>query len=181
MERMIKAKNPDVICTQEMIAPAGQYVPDGWKRVGVSVSHHIYVRKGVKAKNHKFGIHCEQADIDGVRVFCVHGKWTDNVTDELCQHLINNKSFEGPTVAVGDFNVELGALQTHKRGMPSSARERLGMPKENTFENFTRPTESFGEIDHAFVWRATPVAYEIIRDGYGAQRISDHWPIMVTI
>lgn len=181
MERMIKAMDPDVICFQEMIAPAGQYVPDGWKRVGVSVSHHIYIRKGMKAKNHKFGVHCESADIDGVRVFCVHGKWTDKVTDELCHHLWANTLIGGATVAIGDFNVGISALETIERKMPTSVRKQLLMPAEDTFENFDKPEESHGEIDHAFVWCAHPKAYEIIRYGYGAVRISDHWPIMVTI
>lgn len=179
MERMIKAKDPDVICFQEMIAPAGQYVPDGWKRVGVSVSHHIYIRKGVKAKNHKFGIHCEQADIDGVRVFCVHGDWEDKAVDKLCKHLKENAQVFGPTVAIGDFNVGATALDQHN--LPKTARIRLGMPEEDTFENFTRPQESHGEIDHAVLWGCTPKDFEIIRYGYGAVRISDHWPIMVTI
>ena len=181
MERMIKDKDPDVICFQEMIAPAGQYVPDGWKRVGISVSHHIYIRKNMKAKNHKFGVHSESADIDGVRVFCVHGSWEDKAVDKLCDHLWENRLLGGTSVAIGDFNVGTEALETVERKMPRSVREQFGMPQENTFENFSRPQESFGELDHAFVWCATPVAYEIIRDGYGAERISDHWPIMVTI
>lgn len=179
MSRMLTVKNPDVICFQEMIAPVGCYVPPEWKRVGLSISHHIYVRRGQKVKNHKFGIYSESADIDGMRVFCIHGKWTDEVTDKLCRHLNESLPVGRPAVAIGDFNVEAEALR--RRGLPETARQKLIMPKEDTFINFTKPDESHGEIDHAVLWGAEPVSFEIIRDGFGTQRISDHYPIMITI
>lgn len=177
MSRMIRDKQPDIICFQEMIAPMGQYVPDGWKRVGISVSHHIYVRKGLKAKNHKFCIHFEQTDIEGIRIFCVHGKWTDKVTDELCDDLSKNVRNVGKAVAMGDFNVPVAALNA--RNLPTTARQKLGMLEVDTFHHFSK--DQHGEIDHAILWGLIPAAYEVITDGYGVPRISDHWPILLTI
>ena len=48
MEKMIGDVNPDIICLQEVLPPVGRYIPDEYRTAGVSVSHPIYVRKGLK-------------------------------------------------------------------------------------------------------------------------------------
>ncbi|MBR4818418.1 MAG: hypothetical protein IKZ72_07280, partial [Bacteroidales bacterium] len=53
MRRMIEDVDPDVICLQEVLPPAGNFVPDGYRRVGVGVSHPIYVRDTMKASRRK--------------------------------------------------------------------------------------------------------------------------------
>ena len=62
-----------------------------------------------------------------------------------------------------------------------SARMILGIPEEDTFANFSRPAESHGAIDHFFVNGLTPLSYAMITDGYGVQKISDHYPIVLKI
>ena len=41
MNKMIQDVSPDVICFQELMPPATRYVPDGYKSVGLSVSHPV--------------------------------------------------------------------------------------------------------------------------------------------
>ena len=62
-----------------------------------------------------------------------------------------------------------------------SARVILGVPEDDTFANFKRPTESHGPIDHFFVRGLKPVAYWMITDTYGCTKMSAHYPILLDI
>ena len=59
MTRMIVDVNPDVICLQEVLPPVARYVPDGYRRVGVGVSHPIFVRDTMQTSKHSFAIFWE--------------------------------------------------------------------------------------------------------------------------
>ena len=179
MERMIKDVDPDVICFQEMLFPATRYVPDGYKRVSVlNISHPIFIRKGMTARNHERAVRWEACTVDGVRIINVHSSWDGEITQRTVEQV--NAQLTGCDVACGDWNVRLSALQ--KAGLQmESARVILGVPEDDTFANFKRPTESHGPIDHFFVRGLKPVAYRMITDTYGCTKMSDHYPILLDI
>ena len=178
MKLMLSMEKPDVICFQEMLFPATNYVPDGYKRVGcLNISHPIYVKKGLKATKHKTSVHWESCVVDKVHVINVHGKWEEKVTKELVSDL--NKSLTGNwDVACGDYNVELDRLKAEHISM-ASVRELNGLEAEDTFQNWTKP-ESHGEIDHFMICGFLKIPkYRIIKSGYGVARLSDHYPIVM--
>lgn len=177
MRRMLITLNPDVICFQEFLAPVGKYVPDCYKRVGLSVSHPIYIRKGMTAKKHKFSVFWEACTIDSIRIFNVHTRWERNILDCTVKDL--NGMLTGRDIACGDFNNPLYTIKASGLKM-YSAKEILKVPEEDTFQNFAHP-ESYGAIDHFFVNNVEPWRYEMVTCGYGVARMSDHWPIMLTI
>ena len=105
MERVrsfILEQDPDVLCLQELSFPANLWVPKGYRRVGLSISHHIYVRKGVKARPLWFAVHHNAAEVDGVRVINVHGTWRRCM--EKVWVRLRKKAGKGPCVIAGDFN-----------------------------------------------------------------------------
>lgn len=75
INEFIKKENPDILCLQELSFPANLYVPKNYKRVGLSIYHHIYVRKGIKARPLWFSIHHNGAKINDVRIINIHGTW----------------------------------------------------------------------------------------------------------
>ena len=177
MERMIADVDPDIICFQELLPPAGRYVPDDYKKVGMSVSHPIYVRKSMKASGHRFSIFWETCLVDGIRIINVHSRWEKKVVQRTVDQV--NGQLSQKSVACGDWNTFLPNIK--KAGLlMESARELLGIPEEDTFANFTKP-ESHGAIDHFFIKGVTPLSYEMIVEGYGVDKISDHFPIVLKI
>ena len=177
MKKMIEDINPDIICFQEMSYPTQTYVPSNYKRCGLlTASHHIYCRKGIHVGKTGYNVHWNYADIDGVRVICVHGIWTEKMLS-VSQNI--QDAVKGKTIMAGDFNINIS--ECHGYGFPSSVRETLGLDAEDTFINWKRPETEHKEIDHVFVYGGlVPSGYEIIKDGYGADRISDHYPVLVT-
>lgn len=177
MKMMLLSNNPDIICFQEFLAPVGKYVPDKYKRVGISVSHPIYIRKNLEAKKHRFAIFWEACTVSGIRIINVHTRWEDNILQNTINHV--NKQLTGCDIACGDWNNSLSEIK--KRGLKmSSARQLLGIQEVDTFVNFKKP-ESHGAIDHFFVNGIRPYGYEMITCGYGVDRISDHNPIILII
>ncbi len=177
MRRMIEDVDPDVICLQEVLPPAGGYVPDGYRRVGVGVSHPIYVRESMKASKHSFAIFWEACTVAGIRIVNVHSRWEKEVVERTVRQV--NGQLTGRDVACGDWNTGLRSIESAGLQM-QSARTMLGEPETDTFANFTK-AQSHGAIDHFFVNGVTPVAYRMVTDGYGVSRISDHWPIVLEI
>ena len=177
MRRMIEDVDPDVICLQEVLPPAGNYVPDGYRRVGVGVSHPIYVRDTMKASRHSFAIFWEACTVSGLRIDNVHSRWEKEIVERTVRQV--NGQLTGRDVACGDWNTGLRSIESAGLQM-QSARTMLGEPETDTFANFTK-AESHGAIDHFFVNGVTPVSYRMITDGYGVSRISDHWPIVLDI
>lgn len=177
MRRMIEDVDPDVICLQEVLPPAGQYVPEGYRRVGVGVSHPIFVRKTMKASKHSFAIFWEACTVEGVRVVNVHSRWEQEIVERTVRQV--NGQLTGRDVACGDWNTRLRSIESAGLRM-LSARVLLGVTEADTFANFTK-AESHGPIDHFFVNGVTPLTYRMITDGYGVDRISDHWPIVLDV
>ena len=178
MERMIKDVNPDIICLQEVLPPVGRYVPDGYKGVGVSVSHPIYVKKSLKYSGHRFSIFWEACTVEGIRIINVHSRWESKIVTRTVGQV--NGQLTGKDVACGDWNTFLKNIKDAGLKM-ESVRVLLGLPEEDTFTNFTRPEQSHGAIDHFFVKGVTPLSYRMITDGYGCKKMSDHYPIVLEI
>ena len=177
MRRMIEDVDPDVICLQEVLPPAGNYVPDGYRRVGVGVSHPIYVRDTMKASRHSFSIFWEACTVSGIRIVNVHSRWEKEIVERTVRQV--NGQLTGRDIACGDWNTGLRSIESAGLQM-QSARTMLGEPETDTFANFIK-AESHGAIDHFFVNGVTPVSYRMITDGYGVGRMSDHWPIVLEI
>ena len=176
MERMINDIDPDIICLQEVLPPAGRYIPDNYKRVGLSVSHPIYVKKTLKASKHRFSIFWEACTVNGIRIINVHSRWEKNIVERTVSQV--NGQLTGVDVACGDWNTFLNNINDAGLNM-QSARTILDIPEEDTFTNFSRPEQSHGAIDHFFVNGVTPLSYNMITEGYGVPRISDHYPILL--
>ena len=178
MEKMIQEIDPDIICLQEVLPPAGRYIPDNYRRVGLSISHPIYIKKPLKASRHRFAIFWDACTVGGMRIINVHSRWERNVVERTVTQV--NGQLTGIDVACGDWNTSLKILQDTGLKM-DSARTILGIPETDTFINFSRPEKSHGAIDHFFVNGLTPLSYEMITEGYGVPRISDHYPILLKI
>ena len=178
MSRMIEDISPDVICFQEFFPPVGRYVPDGYKSVGVSVSHPIYIRKEMKASRHRISIFWEACTVDGIRIINVHSRWESRIVSNTVSQV--NGQLTGRDVACGDWNTFLKNITSAGLEM-QSARVLLGIPEDDTFINFTRPEKSHGAIDHFFVKGVTPLSYKMVTDGYGCSKMSDHYPIVLEI
>jgi len=178
MERMIEGIAPDVICFQEFLAPVGQYVPDGYRRVGVTASHPIYVRKGLLTSGHKVSLYWEACTVEGVRLINVHSRWEAEVIARTVDQV--NGQLTGKDLACGDWNNSLGVMEKDGLKM-ESVRTMLGVPEDDTFANFKRPEQSHGAIDHFFVNGVRVLSYSMITDSYGCAKISDHYPIVVDI
>lgn len=179
MERMIEDVDPDVLCFQEMLFPATRYVPRGYRRVSaLNISHPIFVRKGLGVSDHSLAMRWEACTVEGVRIINVHSSWDKEVTERTVEQV--NAQLTGCTVACGDWNVRLAALQSAGLQL-QSARVLLGLPEEDTFANFTRPQESHGPIDHFFLCGLTPLRYRLITDSYGSAKMSDHYPLLLDI
>lgn len=84
-----------------------------------------------------------------------------------------------PVFVCGDFNMDSG----HDSMIPVREWMReacLDAPQTDTLSTFngfgidTRPLK----IDHVFYRNASALTYSVIRDGYGARYVSDHYPVL---
>lgn len=178
MEKMIGDVNPDIICLQEVLPPVGRYIPDEYRAAGVSVSHPIYVRKGLKVSKHRFSIFWESCMVQGVKIINVHSRWESKIVARTVSQV--NSQITGRDVACGDWNTFLTSIKNAGLQL-DSAREILGIDEKDTFINFTRPEKSHGAIDHFFVKGVSPTSYRMITEGYGVSKMSDHFPIVLRI
>lgn len=178
MERMIEDIDPDIICFQEFLAPAGQYVPGRYRRVGVTASHPIYVRRGMESGRHGVSIYWDVCTVKGVRIFNIHSRWESDIIARTVEQV--NARLSGRDIACGDWNNPLSVMDRNGLKM-QSVRSILGVPEEDTFANFKRPEQSHGAIDHFFVNGVRAVSYRMVTDSYGCSKISDHYPIVAEI
>jgi len=185
MNNMLKDINPDIICFQEMTFPANLFIPKGYKRVGLSVSHPIYIRKEFKYSKHKFRIHEESALITinenfSFTIINIHSHWNKKTLNNTIKYI---KSFENtPYIACGDFNNTASEINDYSLSYENNIRVVGNYPEKDTFINFTKPEESHGEIDHFYsnFVLDTSFSYKIIEDTYSSlTRISDHYPILL--
>lgn len=110
---MIIREQPDILCLQEAWFPATLFIPKQYRRVGFSLGHRIYIRKGspvVKVK-HRWRLHYDFAvlRINGyfnLSVASVHSHWKQSILKRNCENLKSDvarfKVFAG--ILVGDWN-----------------------------------------------------------------------------
>lgn len=171
MERVrsfILERAPDVLCLQELSFPANLWIPWKYHRVGLSASHHIYVRKGVKARPLWFSMHHNAAVADGVRVINVHGTWRKCM--EKVWERLRMETEKKPCVIVGDFNHPAASVE--KNLMARTAPKASGV----TFRNYS--TGAQGDIDHCAAFGIDVVSCEVFDDGFA---MSDHLPVVIHI
>lgn len=183
MNKMIKELNPDIICFQEMSFPAPLFIPWGYRRVGISASHRIYVKWGIKTRKHSFRIHTEPVEVlfNGLwwKIVNVHSHWSRKVIDNDIRRINElyktwgNERF----IACGDFNNPIEGI--HDNIVPI-------IPNDvDTFANFTKDW-NHGAIDH-FMTPLTDCQFRVVTEAndiakeFGVTKMSDHLPIMLTI
>lgn len=177
MKKMIEDLDLDVLCFQELLPPAGRYVPDSYSQVGISVSHPIYVRKSLSASKHRFSIFWDSSIVEGIKIINVHSRWESRIVSRTVSQV--NGQLTGRDIACGDWNTFLQTIMDTGLKM-ESARVLLDIPETDTFANFTKP-ESHGAIDHFFVKGLTSLSYRMITDNYGCTKMSDHCPILLVV
>lgn len=167
MKEMINAVEPDVICFQEMIFPATTYIPKTYKKVGLSFHHHIYVKKGITTRNHIFKKRTEKVkcflENKWWTIINVHSSWIPEIHKKT-MHIVDKwiKESNEATIACGDFNNQIDSNST-----------------PITFEKYDGSSK--GHIDY-FITSLSSNKYKefIITAKFGAKRISDHYPILLT-
>ena len=174
MRDMINRECPDIICFQEMNFPATCYIPSNYRRVGISASHSIFVKKGISTSNHKFKIFYEYCKIaDKFYLFNVHTRWEENVAKNTFSN-ISSDCVGKKAIICGDMNATLEDVR--KNGLKGvSVREELGLEPVDTFQNYTKEYQH-GEIDHFITVNMGKVSsYKVIED----YSMSDHRPVMI--
>lgn len=167
IRRFITDETPDALCLQEMSFPASLWIPKGWRRVGLSASHHIYVRKGIKAKPLWFAIHHNAAVVDGVRIVNVHGTWRKCM--EKVWGRLRKEAERKPCVIAGDFNHGSGTVADRL------GARTLDMGGITFRRNFIG---SAGSVDHCVAFGLDGVSCAVVDDGF---MMSDHLPLVINI
>lgn len=183
IKKFIKDYNPDVICLQEALFPVDWIIRFmGYRFAGFSITHPILVRKNVfKVLKHKFRIHMDYAKVKFDRktydIFSIHSHWNKDILIKNCNQV--NKFIETKNViACGDWNNEVNTIKSLNILSLNSAREKLGIERQLTFENFTNPDK--GEIDHFMCSNnINLINYQVVYENYGVSRMSDHYPIIL--
>lgn len=168
IRRFIIDEAPDVLCLQELSFPMNLWIPKGYRRVGLSASHHIYVRKGVKARPLWFAVHHNAAEVDGIRIINVHGTWR-KCMDKVWERL-RKESRRLPCLIAGDFN--------HRSG---TVADRLGARTLDTGDAVTfrrNFTGSSGSVDHCVSFGLPWVSCRVVRDSF---MMSDHLPLVIDV
>ena len=98
--------------------PATRYVPRGYRRVSwMNISHPIYVRKGLKARDRAVSMRWNACTVAGIRIISIHSSWEKEIMDRTVEQV--NAQLTGRDVACGDWNVGLAAL--NKAGLQMAA------------------------------------------------------------
>lgn len=157
-------EDPDVICLQELSFPASLYIPWKYRRLGISASHHTYVRRGIGGHALWFSIHHNGAVVNGVRIINVHGTWK-SCMQKVWMTL--KRRISGKTIIVGDFN------QTRSDVAQNPFRPVGNSDYTATFRNYMHGNEY--DPDHCVVC-GVDAHVHIYDDDF---RMSDHLPLIV--
>lgn len=183
IRNLIIAQDPDVLCLQELSFPADRYIPKGYRRVGMTASHPIYVRKGTKTRRHRFYIHFDAVDAliaeRWVTIINVHLHWNKAIL-ALAMRQINNRIESAlergnEIIICGDFN---NGYKTIYASLPQ--KELLHFAGDGpTFRN--KNTGAEGYIDYFFASLGLKGAARNLGFTRNGTPLSDHQPITYTI
>lgn len=147
------------------------WIPWRYRRVGFSASHHIYVRKGVKAYPIGWSIFHNEAMVDGVLISNVHGTWKSKWMDKVWPKLNRIHHSQGPSLIVGDFNQR---EPTVNQWLGYTVRQDCHMPLLDTFaHNFIGDRYT---PDHAVSNNLNIKEFYVIDTGFN---FSDHEPLLL--
>ena len=178
---MIMSQDPDILCLQELSFPANLYLPKNYRRVGLTASHPVYVKSGIKTRHHRFHFRFDTVELPGPGLFLVnvHLHWDDKIFNR-CIRRINkavNKAVEKglKVVVCGDFNK--GYLQVRDSLTPAATV----LPPDEMFYTFHNPLkDTYGTIDYFAVSRDL-VGKVDRKVEAGMVTTSDHLPLILTI
>ena len=181
MRRMIKDENPEVICFQELSWPASLYVPTRYRNLIVdgSTSHPIYARQDIDAFD---GLHNSfyswakvKQDNGWVNIYSAHlSSNSDEKRIKQLNKIADKTKLENRTIVCGDFNAISDWIKPY---LPDLTLLN-GNIDNDTFKKFDGSTAA--RIDHFFGRGVTGIAYDIINN-YGAERMSDHYPVVLNV
>lgn len=171
---LIEKEKPDILCLQELWWPASRYIPKNYKRIGISLSHHIYVRqythhpifeplKRIWRLRWRMVVFRVWGYYD-CAIASVHLHWDKQILERnikaMTKHILQPETY----MLVGDWNNTAEKI---------SLRGEVSLPDEPTFRNFDTGDEY--KIDLAFEWGLLNVHGKI-----GPDIGSDHKPIIIT-
>ena len=173
---LIEQENPDVILFQELSFPACCYVPKGYRRVGITASHPIYVKKGIKNRRHRFHFRWDSCEVmwndELVNIVNVHLHWDAKILERNMKKinaLIEKEEARGiSTIAGGDWNNEYQRIS-------NLIDCEVFYPYDWTFKNST--TGNTGTIDF-FAINMEHRKLALIRP---AEVLSDHRPVVLEV
>lgn len=176
--RCIREENPDILCLQECWPRFVKAIKKiGYKSVGFSFHHLILIKKRRSACNHHYRIFYDWCEVGDTRIINVHSRWEDKIINHVIKK-VSKLAAGRKAIACGDFNTTYVRLCELGFGM-IHARSELWLDREDTFENF-KHKDCHGEIDHFFVNCIKPKSFKVIKENYGCERMSDHYPICLT-
>jgi len=116
---LIAAEQYDILCLQELSFPANLRLPGGYRRLCPSISHPIYVRKGIKTRRHRFHTRWDECEVkvgeEWMLLINVHLHWKESIftrSIEAIRDRIDTAIAEGQGfVACGDWNVGRDILE----------------------------------------------------------------------
>ena len=83
----------------------------------VNISHPIYVRKGLKARDRAVSMRWNACTVAGIRIISIHSSWEKEIMNRTVEQV--NAQLTGRDVACDDWNVGLAAL--NKAGLQMAA------------------------------------------------------------
>ena len=175
---LIAAGQYDVLCLQELSFPANLRLPKGYRRVCPSISHPIYVKKGIKTRRHRFHLRWDECEIkmgEGWWLLInVHLHWKERIftrSIEKIRDRIDDAIAAGQCfIACGDWNVGRDILESEFN------YKAYVFPWDSyTFKNSNTGKE--GKIDFFVVNYADMWEPELF---IGDAVLSDHRPIRLT-
>lgn len=156
ISKFIVQESPDIICFQELSYPATKYLPNGYKRIGLTVSHPIYVKKDkFQILKHCFKIHLDYAKLKinntYYHIINVHSHWNKDILKKNCKQInniisdIDVNSKRNKIIICGDWNNEYETLID--KNISGNLFDNIYLHKNNEYTFLNFKTGKQAEID----------------------------------
>lgn len=177
IRHLIYEEEPDIILLQEALCPmTSAVIPQGYvKASGCSISHHIFIRKGLAEVEHReWHLHWCNAllrfpDATRLNVCSVHSHWNPKVMSSVEDDLYLKYREGYPIICGGDWN------NTPRDVLINLFPMSLEGTGEITFRNWE--TGKTAELDYFAYSGLNP---DLPRR-YGDFTMSDHLPVVINI